>query len=103
SETLADLGERLRIARVAGEEEALPPAGDDPRRPEPQILISQPATRGVVGRRARECQPTKLAALPPVELDYVAESEIAQPRLDAEGHEEAQIGRASCRERVERE
>ena len=31
SQALADLGERLRVARVAGEEEPLAPAGDDPR------------------------------------------------------------------------
>src|SRR5262249_3110863 len=85
---LADVGQRFRVAGVAGKEEALAAAGHDPRGPQPQILIAQRATRRVLRRRAGERQAAKLLTFPPVHLDDVRDAEVAHPRPQSERNEE---------------
>src|SRR5204863_8662133 len=94
AEALADVGNVLRVAEIAAEQQAHLRVLDHPRAPQRAVAVPRRALAPMLHRGQVQCQPHVNAALPPVELGDIAYTLLLEPGLELQRHEKYR--RAAC-------
>ncbi len=87
-EARVDVGEVLRVRRVAGEEDLEVGGEDRVAAPERLHAVGQRPARPMLDGSEDDLERADARALPPVELDRIRDSRVGEPCLEAERNDE---------------